>query len=177
MIIGILGTAGVGKTTTSKVFAELLGSETTQIISCTAPIKAMLLSLGLQTDDFSGRSKDRKIGWIGASPRLLTQSLGDWGRSVNQNLWVAILETRMAAATASGAENLVIDDVRLPSEVSAIRRMGGLVIRVTRPTALKGSDDRATDMIDADYTIGNNGDISMLKDSCTEVLDEIASHG
>lgn len=154
---------------------DLLGSETTQVMSIAAPIKAMLLSLGVQPEDFDRRSKERTIGWIGASPRLLMQSLGDWGRSVNQNLWLSILETRMAAATAKGYVNLVIDDVRLPSEVSALRRKGGLVIKVTRPGVVppSGNIERASDLIDADFTVVNNGSVSTLRDNLHEIIADL----
>lgn len=174
MIIGLIGYAGAGKTTAANLLAEIMGPDDTEILSVAAPIRSMLLGLGLQPDDFSHRVKERNIGWIGASPRKLMQTLGDWGRGVNQNLWVGVLETRMVTNALNGVPHMVVDDIRFANEAGLIRRMNGMLIRVTRPKIIQGEhrSERSGDMIDVDATVENTGTVEQLKAALEDAIQE-----
>lgn len=174
MLIGFLGQSGSGKTTASQ---ELARSTDARILSVAAPIRAMLLSLGLQQDDFDVRSKERVIGWIGKSPRQLMQSLGDWGRDNSPHLWSTLLDARLAEAwdghlprpvpkgtkppKAKPMPYVLVDDIRLPLEAACIRKRGGLLVRVTRPKRRQNDSshftERAGQLIDVDYEVVNDG--------------------
>lgn len=174
MIIGLLGHAGAGKTTTAKLLVEVLGRKNTEILQVAAPIKAMLMAMGLQPEDFSHRTKEKTIGWIGASPRQLMQSLGDWGRGVNVNLWTDLLRERISSHLLKGVPHVVVDDIRMPSEAGLIRSMNGRLIRITRPSVIQGQHktERMGDMIDVDLTLDNVGSLDLLKAALEDAIQE-----
>ena len=172
MIIGLIGPAGAGKTTAAEMIGGML--EDVEVMSVAAPVKAMLLAMGLQPVDFTRKAKEKQIGWIGASPRQLMQSLGDWGRGTNQSLWVSILETRVTSSLLSGTQDIVIDDIRLPLEAALVRKFNGKLIRIMRP-GLSGSShqtERAQSLIDADHVIENNQGLEHLRNALEEILQE-----
>jgi hypothetical protein len=172
MIIGLLGQAGAGKTTSAELLAKTLKGAT--IISVAAPIKSMLYGLGLQPSDFEKKIKERPIGWVGASPRHLMQTLGDWGRGVNQSLWVNLAESRITTALLNGATHVILDDIRTPLEASLVRRFNGVLFRIERPGLPSGTHmtERAQTLIDADYTIQNTGGLDKLKQDLDDALQE-----
>jgi ABC-type dipeptide/oligopeptide/nickel transport system ATPase component len=173
MIIGLIGPAGAGKTTAAEMIVDILDADA-EVMSVAAPIRAMLLAMGLQPADFSRKAKERHVGWIGASPRHLMQSLGDWGRGVNQSLWVSLLETRITSSLLSDSHPIIIDDVRLPLEAALIRKFNGRLIRITRP-GTQGSGhqtERAQSLIEADHVIVNSQGLEHLRHALEEILQE-----
>ena len=185
MIYGIMGLAGSGKTTVADVLAEETGAH---VLSVAAPIRAMLLALGLQDQDFRGRSKERVIGWIGKSPRELMQSLGDWGREQNQNIWATLLDARVSMALepkikpgkpskakAPIIQSAIVDDIRFPLEAAVIRNRGGYLIRVIRPGMRQGAHvtERNANLIQADVEFQNTSGLDGLKAQVLDWLDEI----
>jgi hypothetical protein len=65
----------------------------------------------------------------GKTPRYAAQTLGtEWGRDlIGENLWVNIAMRR-----ASFYNRVIFTDVRYPNEADAIRKAGGVVVRVVR---------------------------------------------
>lgn len=167
MIIGILGLAGSGKTTVANMIAA---RQKCAVISVAAPIKAMLLALGLQDTDLHGKGKERVIGWIGKSPRQLMQSLGDWGRSENSTLWASLLAERI-----DPSKPVVIDDIRLPVEAAIVRSKGGFLLRVVRPGQVSTghTTERAQQIIEADFELTNMHGLESLRSAVDDLLDDI----
>lgn len=93
--------------------------------------------------------------------RRLLQRLGtEAGRkTIGEDVWVrALLDT-------SSPVKLVITDVRFPNEASAIRALGGLVIRIERPGVGPINDHEsevALDGYDVDVVIDNDGTVEDL---------------
>jgi len=170
MIIGLMGKAGAGKTTSAEMLDEILGGA--RVISIAAPIKSMLLGMGLQPVDFDRKHKEKPVGWVGASPRQLMQSLGDWGRGVNQSLWVQLAESRVLQAQLAGDANIIIDDIRMPLEAALIRKFNGMLIRITRPGFNASSHTTERDLIEADHTIHNAGTPDQLRQALEDVIQE-----
>ena len=174
MIIGLLGHAGAGKTTAAEMLAKSLGKQALTL-SVAAPIRAMLLGLGLQPQDFDRKAKEKPIGWVGSSPRHLMQSLGDWGRGINQTLWVNLAETRMTTALLNGVPHIIVDDIRTPLEAALIRKFNGVLIRIERPGGSSGTHmtERASSLIDVDHTVQNTGTLDQLKQALDDAIQEI----
>ena len=173
MIIGLLGQAGAGKTTAAEMLAKSLGKQTL-VLSVAAPIRAMLLALGVQPQDFERKAKEKPIGWIGASPRHLMQTLGDWGRGVNQSLWVSLAETRMTTALLNGVPHIIVDDIRTPLEAALIRKFNGVLLRIDRPNLQNQAHvtERGASLIEADHTIQNTGSLEQLKQALEDAIQE-----
>lgn len=123
--IGIAGRKYHGKSTV----ASLLRGER---IAFADSLKEMLLTLGVPWDHLYGKCKEVPLDMLGGkSGRDAMVTLGtEWGRRmIHRDLWVKALERKLQR---SDAEIIVVDDVRFPSEVECIRRLGGFVLAVER---------------------------------------------
>ncbi len=128
MLIGIAGPKGVGKTTVADALATHLGATR---ISFADPLKHMMRTLLLYTE--AGKLPEDKAAAIpelqGRDLRYLLQTLGtEWGRNlVGTNIWTDLARTRLRRLG-----DVIIDDVRFPSERDMIHEEGGLVIGLRR---------------------------------------------
>ena len=170
-VIGIAGKKGAGKTEVRRYLERTYGF---QCIPFAAPLKDMLKALGLSEDEVNGSAKQAPCALLGGvTPRLAMQTLGtEWGRMmISEDLWSTIWENR--ARQMSGP--VVADDARFPNEFEVIRRIGGKVLRVVRPSK-EGSEvdhhpsETLADELDVDYTITNNGTLIALQKAVDKAL-------
>ena len=121
-----------------------------------AKLKNMVAELlGITVEKLEDREfKEKTISELGVSPRYLLQTLGtEWGRDlVDQDIWAkALLRNHIASLhmptlfpeTIPPVEvkpNWLITDVRFINEVEAIKKAGGIVIRVNRPVEFRNPD-------------------------------------
>ncbi len=158
MIIGITGRAGAGKDTIADVLVKSHGFVK---VGLADEIKRICKRVfDFSDDQLWGPSAMRNapdpryhMGGRTIRPKLLTprealQQLGtQWGRAMYENVWVD-LALRAAAEVQAGheyyqtrgttvekgpAHSVVIPDVRFLNEITAIKKAGGVVIRVVRP--------------------------------------------
>lgn len=125
IIIGFAGRAGAGKTTAAKHLMEHHGFERVRFAG---PLKAMMRALGCTEEEVDGARKEMPCDLLGGrTPRQAMQWLGtEWGREmIAPDLW-----TRAWEYAAAGKPRVVVDDVRFPNEVEAVRRLGGVVVQV-----------------------------------------------
>ena len=75
------------------------------------------------------------------------QTLGaEWGRDlIASDLWTMAWRQAAKAALANGAPGIVAEDCRYENEAVAIRALGGVVVRILRPTALPQVGAHATE--------------------------------
>lgn len=106
-IIGLAGKAGAGKSTTAAAMLEALGRPYC-IQSFASPVREIALAMG-----WDG-VKDEK-------GRKLLVAVGMAGRAYGADTWIKQLDF---------TKRCVIDDVRFPNEVEAIRKAGGVVIYI-----------------------------------------------
>lgn len=178
-IIGLTGAAGSGKTTVAQYIVDKRGGVRRPFAG---PLKVMLQTFledqgaGFSTAFrmVSGDLKEQPTDYLGGrTPRQAMQMLGtEWGRGLSPTLWVDAwrngIERASLQASADGVPALiVVDDVRFPNEVEAIRQLGGIIIRIDRPGAgLEGAAGRhaseTEDLGEPDTFIRNNGTIEQL---------------
>lgn len=141
MIIGIVGFIGSGKDT---IADYLVNIHQFRRDSFAATLKdAVSAVFGWDRDMLEGRSKQARqwreqvdawwstrLDMPGLTPRYVLQN---WGTEVcrknfHDDIWIASLENKLR----NSEDNVVISDCRFPNEILAIRRAGGIVIRVRR---------------------------------------------
>ena len=130
----------------------------------------------------------QKAEIVKMTPRLLLQLLGtDCGRNIiHPNLWVQSLmseykEYNYANSVSGTSEvkklykypNWIITDLRFLNEMEAVKKRGGITIRVNRN--LKESKDQhesetELDNAEFDYVVDNNGTIEELIEKVREIL-------
>ena len=99
------------------------------------PLKAMLRTLGLTEAQIDGDEKELPCALLGGkTPREAMITLGtEWGRTlIGEDLWVNAIMLRVDADLVAG-KLVVIDDLRFDNEAIAIRKRGGLIIKLERP--------------------------------------------
>jgi hypothetical protein len=125
LYIGIAGGKRAGKDTLANGLASA-GAALRQFRRPASTVCRLLLGLSLR--ELDGRKEDA-IDWLAEfTPCHLMQTAGtEWGRDrVHPELWVRSLFARLPAGG-------LVPDVRFANEAHAIRRRGGVVIRVSRP--------------------------------------------
>lgn len=67
--------------------------------------------------------------FAGASPRIVMQGLGEWGRAIDPDFWAMPAVTRTRGLLRGGC-SVIIDDCRHPNEAKFIEDLGGAVIKI-----------------------------------------------
>lgn len=180
-----------GKTTVAE-YIQRTASDTV-IESFASPIKAMTETLlthaGLSPEYvktcFQAASKEEAIpikalGRDG-SPRRLMQTLGtEWGRcTINPTLWVDIMEYKINAWFARGADIVVVDDLRFLNEAEMLANFETYFVTIEGCQGRKTHNhisEKQSDYIEADYMIENTEDITLtiLFEQVDDILAEIA---
>lgn len=209
MIIGIVGFAGSGKGTVGDIlvddhdftklsFADAVKDATSAIFGWPRHL------LEGDTDQSRKFRETRDDFWSARlerdfTPRLAMQLMGtEAGRNVfHTNLWVDVIERRIKHKQEWEFEsNFVIPDVRFPNEIEAIRKWGGVIVRVVRGPEPEWYDTALSDNIgkkmsapmmqtkypnihisewawigqQINYLISNNGTLSMLEADVKHML-------
>ncbi len=132
-LIALTGFAGSGKNEAAKAL------EGWQVVSFADPIRADLEELnpivypGYRLKDalkqYGGWELAKRSDCVGPELRNLMQRYGMLQRErYGENVWVnrALPQLMMAG-------NSVIVDLRFPNELAMVKRLGGVVVRITRP--------------------------------------------
>lgn len=163
-IVAFYGYKGCGKSKAAKQFIDSFGFIR---YSFAAPLKQMLLTLGLNTEQLWGDEKETPSDLLGGkTPRWAMQSLGsEWGRHcIDGNIWVRVWQKSLPLTKA-----VVVDDLRFPNEAVAIKLAGGYIVKIERPglafdtshESEKYVDDE--DAIPLDEIIVNDGTLAQFQ--------------
>ena len=140
MIIGICGLIGSGKDTIADYLQNIHQFRRESFAHTLKDAVAAVF--GWDRELLEGRTRDSREWreqvdpwWtarlnIPVTPRLVLQV---WGtevahKSYHDDIWIASLENKLRKTH----DDIVISDCRFPNEILAIKRVGGVVIRVTR---------------------------------------------
>lgn len=131
LVIGLCGPEGAGKTTVARIIEDKFGAV---IVPFAKPLKSMISALGVPDVHLYGTpaQKEQPLAMLGGkSARHAMQYLGtEWARDcIDPNLWVNAWDTAVRHAPTP---IVVSDDLRFENEAEAIKKLGGMIIRVVR---------------------------------------------
>lgn len=160
MIIGVIGARTSGKTTFSRQLVLEHGYVRKPMAG---PLKRMLREgLGLNVEHTDGNLKQLPCPELcGKTPVKAMQTLGtEWGRNViGEDVWLNAWKRTIQEGL------VVVDDVRFPNELDAVKALGGIIVRIRR-TGTAGVDAHESEVyalqFEADYEIRNEGSIAEL---------------
>jgi hypothetical protein len=141
MIIGIAGFQGSGKDTIADYLQNIYGFKRDSFAATLKDAVAAVFAWdrelleGRTTESRAWREQvdpwwAERLNMPDLTPRYVLQV---WGtevarKSFHDDTWIASLENKLRKTS----NDIVISDVRFPNEIAAIKRAGGIVIRVTR---------------------------------------------
>lgn len=164
-LVAFCGRSGSGKDAAAAFLVQRHGFRRIAVADHLKRVAALAFSL---TDEqLWGDGRNVPDPTWGRTPRELYQQLGDALRAIAPDAltrgWIA----EIRAGLEAGAR-VVVPDLRMPDEHAAVRRLGGLVIRLLRADAqLRGdaaahSTELASDAFDVDREIRNDGTLADL---------------
>lgn len=123
----------------------------------------------LSNEQLNGELKEVKDEKWRLTPREILQKEGDVGRKTSQ--FVKAVEKFIIE---NKEKFIVITDCRHQDEVDLIRKMGGIVIKITRPLPPSIHDDHSSeegiDNIVGDVLINNDGTVDELHEKIEKIL-------
>lgn len=180
MLIAITGKKGSGKDT----FAAPLIRQNFVNLKMADVLKEMLRTLyRLANVDpleierkIEGDLKEEPCDVLGgATPRWAMQSIGnEWTKMVDptHTLWSRIFEARVKPLLASGTP-VVCTDLRFQHELDVIRKLGGIAIRIVRPS-VENNDTHASELelegLEVDETVYNLSTTQELERKLSTIL-------
>lgn len=166
-IIALSGPAGSGKSTA----AAYLQQRGYTLVKFAGPLKAMCRAIGLGDEHIEGSRKERPLDWLqGKSPREFMQMLGtEFGRDcIGHHFWVGLWE-RAALDVLDDGGRVVCDDCRFANEADAVRKLGGIVVRLAGRGGLSGGHASESMDWEADSVLVNTGSQEDLRDAVGRV--------
>lgn len=151
-------------------------------------LRVLLLDLGIshqESERLLFMDKEEPLTVLGGKTcRYALQTIGtEWGRKTIWNeLWVQAWKQQVLQSRSVGQQLIVADDMRFPNEFDAIRRLGGINVRVRRPgatakagVAMNHASQGALDDYVFDHEIHNIGDLSALRQAVATWVNEMPS--
>lgn len=160
-VVAFAAPAGGGKSTAARYLVESYGYT---LVKFAAPLKSMMRMLGLTDEHIEGSLKEVPCKLLcGKTPRWAMQTIGtEWGRDIiGADLWVNAWR-EMASDVLDLGGRVACDDMRFANEESAVRELGGVVIRLDGRGGIAGDHVSEAYRPRADFTIWNGEGGCML---------------
>lgn len=185
LLYGISGRKFSGKDTTGKHLCEKYGY--IRLAYADALKEACREIFGFSDEQLYGSLKETDDEFWKTSPRKILQYVGtDLFRDqlsnvvpdLGKNIWVKVVEKKILDIWKENPkQGIVITDVRFPNEVDAVRKLGGTVLRVTRPYLQVNKDLHSSeveiDKLDVDFELTNDSTIESLYNKFDEYYSSI----
>lgn len=172
MLIGLTGLAGSGKSEIANVLINEMGFTRVKFADpLKNMVRGMLADMGYCRDDvermIEGDLKEALIPELNVTPRHIMVTLGtEWGRNlIQRDLWARLWSAKVEALLTGGGmrSRVVVDDVRFPNEVNALRYHGGKLWRIERPGLTSNGHESESLDVPADLTIINDRSLEGLR--------------
>lgn len=161
---------GVGKNTAAKFLDIIIRTIMPQLVVKNASFADKLKDISFQLFAWAGlkrgiyyethyAEKEKILPLIGMTPREIWIGVGNKLREVSPSVWVDYVLKGIKA------DIVIISDLRFQNEVSAVKAVGGIVIRIDRDGLPQGTDLAEVDLdnfVGWDCTIPNNGSLDDL---------------
>lgn len=141
LVIGLTGRAGAGRDTAADHLCRYYGFVRCSFAAALKDMAASMLdNAGVDYAHlYEPSRKELPIAALhGVSARQIMQTLGDWGRALHPDWWVAMMAGHLGltpGALAPVHDRIVVTDVRFPNEAAWVRAQHGLVVRLEREHA------------------------------------------
>lgn len=139
-LIGFVAGKQVGKTLASQYICQKYGYVK---FSLADPLKCAIREIFDLTDEqLWGDNKEIVDDYWRVTPRQLMQNIGtDLFRNniqsyipdIGDKIWVKVAERKIQQYFNQG-KCVVVDDIRFPNEANMIRNLGGILVRIIRPS-------------------------------------------
>ena len=154
MLVGLCGNKESGKSAVAKYLLEF--GHGFERRSFATPLKAVAqIIFGFSEDQLYGDQKETVDPRYGFSARWVLQQLGtNIVREIHPDVWVMAWERSLT--TVHKKSSVVVDDVRFPNEVQAIRDRGGIILKLHKigePTTFDGHASENIYALEADVDI------------------------
>jgi hypothetical protein len=184
MLIGLVGVKQSGKDTSADYLVEKYNFHK---LAFAQPLKDICKTLFNFTEDqLYGSQKEEIDEKWNVTPRVVYQYLGtDVFRNdiqkimpeIGTNFWIKLtIDNYHKLKNAHHNCNVVISDIRFENELNSIRKEGGIIIKITRPSN-KNIDNHDSEKeiinLQADYEIINDGSIQNLHQQIDIIIKDI----
>lgn len=173
MIIGLSGKSGAGKTTLATEIEREFGYTRVSFADgVKEEVKAFLQASGLDVEDHNlwGTQEDRDMVIPGYNGKTYRELLQWWGTDYRRRFYGEDYWTKQLMSRISDGGKYIIDDMRFPNEAEAVRKTGGVVVRIHRPglvyfpgVVLHVSETALDDYLFDRYVL-NDGSLERLSD-------------
>lgn len=175
-LIGVTGRKYNGKDTIANYYTQ---KHNFVQLSFAGPLKDICeLLFDFNYEQLHGSLKEvPDDNWFNLTPRQVLQfvgtemfrnMMGDLTPELEGNFWILCLKNKIKKLQKNKPDiHIVISDVRFPNELDLIKELGGVSLRVVRPSHnIKNNDTHESeiliDKLDVDIEIINDGNIAEL---------------
>jgi hypothetical protein len=156
-LVALTGAAGSGKSTATRYLVEHHGYT---LVKFAGPLKDMCRALGLDDRQIEGDLKEVPCDILaGRTPRHAMQTLGtQWGRDcIAEDFWIRLWKMRSVQH-----KRVVVDDCRFPNEAEAVRKLGGIIIKLEGRGGIAGNHASEAGCGQHDAVVVNDGCVTEL---------------
>lgn len=175
MIIGLLGRSRVGKDTAAALILATLGAENICIARLAQPLKDAVQSLyGFTHEQVEDQKKEEIDTRIGMTPRVCIQKLCEHIMQMHGNDFFSKQLFSRYDHTGFATRHVIIPDIRYEHDLHEIRKRGGIVIKIERPSAHpmvpRHPWEDHIDNLSGDFCVENDSDVITFQRRISQIL-------